>query len=55
MKTLRFIVKTLSSPDSGISRAPGKRLGVESSPIQEPLCFLICLTSQLQAGQRSPR
>ena len=24
-------------------------------PIQEPLCFLICLTLLMQAGQRSPR
>jgi hypothetical protein len=28
-----------------------------SSPcrLQEPLCFLICLRSLMQAGQRSPR
>ncbi len=27
----------------------------ESTPVQEPLCFLICLTSLMQAGRRSSR
>ena len=29
--------------------APGKRLGVESMPSQEPVCILLCLTSLMQA------
>src|SRR5881628_538132 len=39
-----------------MGRTPGRRLGVESSAYhRSPLCVLICLPSQLQAGWRSSR
>src|SRR5260370_34588185 len=39
----------------GCERGSWEALGVESPPVQEPLCFLICLTSLMQAGHPGRR